>query len=375
MKRHIVLVSLLTATLVMVGLTVGWAQALGDNASRARAGLTNVLGARVAAMGGAAVAVPQDGTAFYWNPAALASQRNFRLTGSLGGSAAGLSAVDDLKDIVDIIDEASTGVAIDTGDFFTVRDIIIRNDGQTIRGEVGALGSLQWNGFAIGYWAIAGGDAGVDHTETAPGSERVDWDATAAGQASVGIAYGQGVSDRLDVGIAARNVWAGSGFSQGDARADGIDPDARTVANATYGAINDGADYDSAITVDLGLMYSASERVRYGLVGRNLTSPSFSGVPGFDGLDASVDLGYAYTTQDGGIFAVDLHNATAANGKGSSVAVGFAAPLGQDVQIRAGYGNGSPTLGLGLSIGGFALDLASALDWEDRVAISGSVAF
>lgn len=374
MKRHIVLVSLLTITLMVVGLTIGWAQVnLGENATRARAGMTNLLGTRATAMGGASVAVPEPGAALYWNPAALARERGFRLSGSLGGSAEGLGVIDDLEDIVDIIDDAQTGVDLSVDDFFTIRDIIIDSD--ILRGEVGLIGGLQYNNFALGYWIIAGGDAGVDHTEIAAGHERVDWNATAAGQASAGIGYGHSISEQLAVGATVRALWVGSAFSDGSAEATGIDEDARDFDEATYGDIRDGAEYDDTITVDLGLLYSPNERVHYGLVGRNLTGPSFTNVPGFDGLDVSIDLGYAHVWEDGGILAIDCHNVTDVNGKNSSIAVGLGAMLGRDVQFRTGYGAGTPTLGLGVSMGAFNLDLASALRWEDRVAISGSLVF
>ena len=376
MKRHITLVSLLTITVMVVGLTIGWAQVdLGQSAARARAGMTNLLGTRATGMGGASVAAPEPGAALYWNPAALARERGFRLSGSLGGSAEGLSAAEDLRDVVDIIDDAQTAVDIGIEDFFTIRDIIIRNDGETIRGEAGLLGGLQYNNFALGYWVMAGGDAGVNHTQIGSTDERVDWDATAAGQASAGVGYGHSLSEQLAVGVTVRQLWVGSGFSVGSAEARGIDEEARILVDAAYGEINDGAEYDDTITVDLGLLYSPDERVHYGLVGRNLTNPSFTGVPAFEDLDLSVDLGYAYTWDDGSIFAIDCHNVTEANGKNSSIAVGLGAMLGRDVQIRTGYGAGSPVLGLGLSMGSFDLDIASALRWEDRVAISGSIVF
>ncbi|MFW6156270.1 MAG: hypothetical protein ACOC7J_03035, partial [Armatimonadota bacterium] len=206
MKRHVTLVSLLVVALMVAGIAVGWAQ-LGENAQRARAGLTNVMGARTAGMGGAAIAAPEPGTALYWNPAALALQRGTRLYGSIGGSAEGIDTAEDLADVVEIIDDAPSNFEdLGEDDYFTIRDIIKGNEDQPIRGELGMMGSFEINNFALGYWVIAGGDAGVEYTDPAQNGdiESVSWEADAAGQGGAGIAYGKRLSDSLNVGVTAR---------------------------------------------------------------------------------------------------------------------------------------------------------------------------
>jgi hypothetical protein len=371
MKRHITTLCFLTIVLVLFGLTVCLAQGLGSNAQRARAGMTSILGARATAMGGAAVAVPEDGTALYWNPAAMASHRNTEIYGSIGGSAEGLDTAEDLGDVVDIIGDATEGgfEALDTDDWLTILDVIERNNGSVVRGSLGAIGSIEMNNFGLGYWIIAGGDAVVNK----PNDNQVNWNSAAVGQAGAGVGYGKSISDSVDVGVTARAAIFGIATANGNARDN--DP-ADDVVDATYtNAEND--DYDDDLTADLGLIYSPNENVHFGVVGRNLTQPSFDLAAPFGTveLDASFDIGYCYTDEKGGLFAVDVHNATSANDESSQLVVGAAAPLSDTCQFRFGYGDDQPTMGFGLELGGLQLDIASAIDWEDRVAVSGSWCF
>ncbi|MFW5868515.1 MAG: conjugal transfer protein TraF, partial [Armatimonadota bacterium] len=357
------------------GLSLSWAQqqlTLGDNAQRARAGLTNVLGIRAAGMGGTAIAAPESGTALYWNPAALASQRGFRIYGSIGGSAEGLDAAEDLMDVVEIIEDAEVNQTIALGDYFTIRDIVRRNSGEAIRGELGLLGSVEFSNFAIGYWAIGGGDAGVTYTRN--GTEEVDWNAGAVGQGGAGVAYGTNLSSRLDVGVTARMALAGIAEAAGEAQAT---LDANDIpTDAEYTEDDQYSENDDDFTVDIGLLYACSDQSKIGLVGRNLTEPSFD-LPNspFDKLEASVDLGYAWTSDEGEIFAIDIHNLTEANDSASSVSAGINKPLTDWLDFRFGYGHNEPTVGIGLDIGALQLDVASALTWEDRVGVAGSVSF
>ncbi len=356
------------------------AQQIQEGARRARATLTSVIGAQATAMGGAFVAVANDGTALYWNPAALARNRSTRLYGSLGGQSENLDTLDELLDVADILEKED---ALTVGEFNQIRNVAIRNDGSVVEGDVGAIGTLEHNNFAIGYWAIAGGNALLEHDavdvlqELPQGTETVNWDGDAIGQAGAGIAYGHRISDRWDVGLTARLAVLSLAVADGATTATTIPEPSVTLDNAHD------VDTDTTYTVDLGAMYSAGAHSRFGIVGRNLTNPGFDllleGAAGTmqveQEIDASVDVGYSYTADDGGVFAIDVHNLTEANGVGSSVAVGVSEPIADWLDVRFGYGNDAPTFGLGLHLGSVSIDVASALDWEDRVAIAGSVAF
>jgi hypothetical protein len=372
--------SIVVVALLVSGLSIGQAQQLQSAAQRARATLTSVVGAQATGMGGAFVAVANDGTALFWNPAALADHRNTRVYGAIGGQSDNIDTLDELLDVGDILEEED-GLTI--GEFNTIRNVARRNDGEVVQGDVGAIGTIEVNNFAVGYWAIAGGNSVLDYEQVVPlqgipaATETVDWDGDAVGQAGAGVAYGRSVSDRFDVGLTARLSALSVAVADGRATATTIPEPAVTLENAYD------VDTETDFTVDLGVMYATGPHNHFGLVGRNLTGPTFdmqlerpAGVMQIQQeIEASFDVGYSYMADDGGVFAVDVHNVTEANGVGSEIAVGISTPLADWLDARFGYGSDAPTFGLGLNLGSVQVDVASGLEWEDRVAISGSATF
>lgn len=340
-----------------------------ENAARVQATMSSVIGAAATGMGGAFVAVADDGTALYWNPAALADNSGFRIYGAVGGASQNIDTIQDLIDVADILGEEDE---LSEEDFDLIRDVAQRNDGVPVEGGIGAIGTIEFSQFALGYWAMAAGNGVLNYTQNI-GAEMVDWTADAAGQAGAGIGYGRNISGPWNVGVTARLSALSLGYADGNA-------EMQVVPNATVDSNNvTDSDTDTSYTVDLGVLYSADGRNRFGLVGRNLTSPSFdlelNAQQISAEIDPSVDLGFAHTTSDGSIIALDAHNVFEANDAGCELAVGISKPLCDIATLRLGYGNGTPTFGLGFTLGGFQLDLASALDWEDRVAIGASGAF
>ncbi|MBD3293067.1 MAG: hypothetical protein GF393_09095 [Armatimonadia bacterium] len=371
---------LLIAALLLCTAALACAQDLQPAAQRARATLSSVIGGQATGMGGAFVAVANDGTALYWNPAALAGRRNTRVYGAIGGQSDNIDTLDELLDVADILEEED-GLTVQ--EFNTIRDVARRNDGSVIEGDVGAIGTVEINNFAIGYWAIAGGNAVLDYEqmdalqEIPQVTESVDWDGDAVGQAGAGVAYGRSISTRWDLGITARLSALSVAAADGRATATTIPEPAVGLANAYD------VDTETTYTVDIGAMYRAGSHSQFGIVGRNLTSPSFdlmlerpSGVVEMQyEIEPSFDLGYSWMGDDGGVFAVDVHNVTEANDVGCEIAVGVSTPLADWLDARFGYGNDQPTFGLGLNFGSVNVDIASALNWEDRVAISGASTF
>ncbi len=375
MRLHRTFAAVFVAVLLVCGTVTSEAQLLQKRAARARGTVSSVLGAQATAMGGAFVAVANDGTALYWNPAALADHRNTRIYGAIGGASQNIDTAEDLADVVDILSEEDE---LSLEDFTTIRDVTIDAAGNVVEGDLGAIGAIEMNNFALGYWLMAGGSGQLQYEDSLPASERVDWDADAVGQAGAGVAYGRDISGNIDLGITARAAAFSVADAVGEATADYGQTTTVTLDNAHD------VDTDTSYTADIGLMYTAGSASRFGLVGRNLTSPSFdlelerpSGATEtyeYE-IEPSVDFGYAYTAEDGGIFAVDVHNITEANDLASEVAVGINEPLADWLDLRLGYGDDQPTFGLGLHLGSLQIDLASALTWEDRVGISGSATF
>jgi hypothetical protein len=336
--------------------------------------MSSVIGAAATGMGGAFVAVADDGTALYWNPAALADNSGFRIYGAVGGASQNIDTIQDLLDVADILGDEDE---LSEEDFDLIREVAERNSGIPVEGGIGAIGTLEFSQFALGYWAMAAGNGVLNYTQNI-GAEVVDWTADAAGQAGAGLGYGRNVSGPWNVGITARAAVLSLANAEGTAARPVVPNPVVTSDNVTD------SDADTSYTVDLGVLYSPDARNRFGLVGRNLTSPSFDlelddalGNPQQISaeIDPSVDLGFAHTASDGSIIAVDAHNIFEANDVGCEIAVGISKPLCDVVTLRLGYGNDAPTFGLGFDLGGFQLDLASTFDWEDRVAIGASGTF
>ncbi len=371
MDRSRLLVATLVAAMTLAFVTDAGAQ--GD-AARAQAGLSSVVGTMATGMGGAFVAVANDGTALYWNPAALASHRGIRLYTSFGGASENIDTVDELLDLADILEQDEGPLS--TGDFDIIRDVARRNDNVPVEGNAGFISAIELGNFALGTWIIGGVDAVLDYSSVADVSERVDFTAAGGAQGGAGLAYGRSLGPQWDVGVCGR--LAGMAVARGEGYASHVSGEEPTLVNPE----GDG-DTDTSFTVDVGVIYAPDDRSRWALVGRNVTNPSFDmSLEGTEGpttiemdLEPSVDAGYCYTAPDGAIIAVDVHNVTEANDVGSDLAVGMAVPLSSSASLRLGYGDGLPTLGLGLRLGGLRLEAASALDWKDRVALCGAIEF
>ena len=189
----------------------------------------------------------------------------------------------------------------------------------------------------------------------------------------VGIAYGHPVfGDRLGIGANVRYLRgiATSKFIRFDDIKSG-----RDLINELTDLSN--TETTNQVSVDLGLLLRLNDRLRFGVVGRNLTSPSFDVSAGSDyTLDPQVRVGLAMNVAPGWVMAADVdlteNETDALDGVKSRLAsVGTELQLGLSeghLALRAGAFSNlagelrdslTVTAGVGFRIWGLQLDLAA----------------
>lgn len=209
------------------------AVALLSCAAPARAQLFESVGTRAQGMGGAFVAVADDATASWWNPAGLATGAYFNA----------------------VIEKGTTTQPADPQPFDPA-------------GRLGTSGfAIAFPALGINYYrlqaagvtpitSIAGADDGRQPGE---GGRR----ARLLTVSQFGVTVGQSIGDHLVVGSTLKVVRGGVAVASIDAAGDGLDRAADLdVASRTTGDL------------DLGAMAKAG-RVRAGITVRNLTTPEF----------------------------------------------------------------------------------------------------
>ncbi len=368
MQKSIVPVIVIVAVLVAVSVFPAAAQ----TSKAALVGPKAGVGPRASAMGGAFVAVADDATALYWNPAGLALVDRWTFTGNVIGRAQNLDSVDDASDVYDIVTESSiTGLDFD----FVRRQVGVLADRPFV-GEVAAVGALAMPGWAVGGYGIAGVAAGLSTGVDANGNgnisaplpngatfedgEFVQVQGDGLWQHSEGIAMGRRLGERLTVGVGVRKMTMGYGDKNWKASVNvpvaGGPPD--FPAPVETGNISKVT--DSSTTADVGFLYTLTPQARAGLVARSLTSPDFTLGAGRVEADMVVDAGLAFFSEDGrATFAVDAHNLTEANDVACTVHLGYEyRPVGF-LTLRAGSAESTLTYGVGLNLGILTIDLAS----------------
>jgi len=360
-------VVLMTVALMVFACACVWGQGA---AGRARAGTTATIGTMAAGMGGAFVAVAEDATALYWNPAGLARQHGFSWYTTVGGETRNVDVLEELEDVADIV---SADELITSDEFQLIRDVAQRNSGRPVSLGAGLFTGLTLGSFGLGVYGMVGADGQFAYTSgaaAAPYDERVDWTGTAFGQGGAGIGYGRRMSDSLDVGVTVKQ--AGVYQAKDAAGYTGYNADEDEAEVVSEDVEGEG---DTALSLDLGMIYYGSGGGRWALVGRNLTGPSFTLGSETLELDPSFDIGYAVRTPDGDIVAIDLHNVTEANDANNDLAIGLRKRLTKRCDLRLGYSNHQPSLGMGLDLGFLNFGFAWAPDWKDRAVVSGALEF
>jgi len=362
MRKHVVLL------VVAVAVTAVVAPAYAEFYNKALAGTAIGVGARAIGMGDAYVAVAQDETALYWNPAGLSANTGFKWhTLSVGGAVDNIDVIDVLADVSDILkmDDTETLSASDFADLVkAARD----SSGKPVEIETSLLTSFALGPIALGgYSQIAG--TGQFDLDDLVNPTSVAAAADAKGLGAVGVGYGRRLNERLQVGVTVKQAYMYNYAIE------------KTFSsNGTITASTDISDHDTAITADVGLRYQAEENMAFGLVVRNVTSPTFSletgtGMESFE-VEPSVHFGLAAgNPKNGTTIAADIHNITESNDTGATVHIGVEQFVSRNLCLRAGVRNGQLTFGLGGKLGPIVLEIASASSYEDLFAASFSTDF
>lgn len=253
-----------------------------------RAWPQSTVGSRAAGMAGAFVAVADDATAVYWNPAGIA-------TGSF------VSAV------------------IDFG-----RGERAPKSPQTAAGQKDTVAFVGVSATAIGlaYFRLETyGTSTAEPVVTAPQSrEEVRRSVQALTTSTVGVSLLQSLTEHIVVGVTPK-------FIRGSARR-GVsgDLDVHDALDTAKGLDGPG---DGAFDVDAGAMVRAN-RFRFGVIARNLTTPSFDAGAGQDplALEREVRVGGAWGSGWSGLSRVivsvdgDLTSRATPSGDRRDVAAG-----------------------------------------------------
>lgn len=262
------------------------------------------LGTRALGMGGAFVAVADDATAAYWNPAGLSTGQFFSLVG----------------------DSTSTKRRRRPG----APDTPVSNGGGTIV-------ALSTNEIAFSYYRLH-----INHIDRQPapgalsGHDREDQTGEAILRSiythNVAVTGAQLAYPGVSLGTSLRYVYGSAGMSPGS---PGL-----SIGDLLQEAAEMPRRGQSRFDVDVGLMIGG-ENIRFGLAARNLLRPRLE-TPDGDSLrlDRQVRAGVGIRTIAGVLVAVDvdLTRAThdAADGVRRNVALGAEHWFGPSFGIRAG---------------------------------------
>ncbi len=377
---------LLAATVVAVLVLTMTTQVMAQEVTGPLSGAAVGMGARSAAMGGAFVAVADDATALYWNPAGLTENSGLSWTNSVVGRAKNLDVVDDAKDVYDIVKEMD----ITPGDFNFIRGQAQKLADKPVSGNVAGISSVGWRNIALGVYGIGSGGGALQY---APGTtvgtidgvdvqlgEKVEVQGSALWQYSTGGAVSRALSDQLAVGVTVRKMHLRYRAKRWKSEVVGT-PGSLSIQTTDTGTPTS---KDTATVVDLGLRYAVEPRVTMAAVVRNVTSPNFTlrdraglVVARYD-ADAVIDLGLALASEDGKrLLAFDIHNIGGRNDGSGSVHVGYERQIGSVLILRHGATQSTRTYGLGLDLGFLQLDLAAGTGHNDakQAGLSANLEF
>ncbi len=358
MRRHMLWLCLILAATVVVG--PAWAEFADAAVGNTALG----VGTRAIGMGDAFVAVADDVTALYWNPAGLADNTGFKWhTISIGGGVDNLDVIDELADVAYILD-MDGGEIVSPGDFNTILNAARNTGGQPIEVEGSLMTGFALGPLAIGAYAQSAGVAGL--TDVGGAGNQVNATANVLGFGAVGVGYGRQISRHLQMGVAVKQAVLAEARVQKSYQ-----------SNAPVVEIADDSDDDNALTADLGLRYKPEENMCFGLVVRNITSPDFTldlgaatGIVTRE-VKPSVHFGLAaFDPAEGLTFAADIHNLTAANNASPTVHFGLEKIVNSNLAVRAGLRDSQFTWGVTGSLGPLTLEIASAFDYNDMFAAS-----
>ena len=375
--------------------------------SMARAEQFSIIGSRALGMGGASVAAVNDATAVFWNPAALA---NFRRVDIRIPTEVGVFDHMGLKDtwsqINDIYDEALAG---NTAAAEQLKQLINNLDkpstGADIDVSTGLLISIPISKSAMAVSALGLGYAGLyptvdtlnQNTTNPAAPDYIANNHTAVTGIGIGtvqpaLSFATSFADKVFIGANAKMIYAETYVIS------------QIITSNDYHAFLDdlrkSGTKSSKASIDAGILYAPIESFRIGVVGRDLTSPSFPAAGIFAHKQPSGDVTLSAAPEQTEItfspqyragiawipfktFTIstdyDLtRNKTLTPGyKNQTAAVGVEKTFFSEyLSVRAGAFKNTAdssskavyTAGLGLRLSVLRVDVAGAYDFDERQA-------
>ncbi len=233
----------------------------------------NSVGPKAIGMGGAFVALSNDATAMYWNPAGLAGQST-----SVSAYFTGVMPLQTYEYAPAMIDLEGVKNVHSTGGLFGVY----------------ASGNMT---FGLGVYVPAGLGAefnGTDLVNLQQGNKK--WESK-IGVVAISPSFAFQVNDKFSIGVAA-NIYYGM-FDLSRPQKLPIptpttaNPNAVTIVNSQYTEESTGVGFGATI----GLMYDISEQLTIGASFRTSTAVSMEGDAVIDNADFPIDLGTLVDTK------------------------------------------------------------------------------
>ncbi len=346
-----------------------------------------IVGPRAVGMGGAGVAVTTDSLATYWNPAGLAMSKDIDIR--IQGSAQAIDRADTLNTLEQIQD-------IDTSDIS--QGNIDRLQGllnQLNNGSVSALGSAglyfkgyfgeHFFGMNVSVVGTSGLYAPVPLGASASGTDViVNGTLRANGLAAeqISFSYAYAFADKkLAIGVTPK-VMQGVAYSSAVGVFEAGDNEFEFRSDLGKPEIS------TQFGLDAGAVYRPVSWFRIGIVGKDLTEPTFDAPGGQEfKLNPQVRGGLAVNPYDSLTIAFDgditsnktlvpdLKSQVLSFGAEQTLLSVLALRLGVLKNVQDAKSKLTPTAGLGLKIAAFQLDLAGGYDFNQQGALlSGSLA-
>jgi hypothetical protein len=346
------------------------------------------VGTRQVGMGGAGVAATVDATAGYWNPAALAMSKkgDIRLQGSVGAVDRG-DFFDRIKEI-NQFNFSDTSAANQARLQYLVNEINKPTTNLSGTGSGGFYLKANFGEHAIGFnvsdIASGGGFVRTPASVTGtPGNQTVNGqfglNGLEARQAAISYAYA--FADRMfSIGITGKYI-QGAAYT-GTTNISGARDDIQIFDDLGRAKIT------SALSIDLGAMYRPASWLRFGIVAKDVTAPTFDAPNGEKfKLDPQVRAGMAVNPYSSLTLSADVDitsNKTLTPGvKSQILSLGAEQTiLSELLSFRVGAFKNMqdpqtpfiPTAGFGLRLLALRIDIAGGYDFRDQAALaSGSL--
>ena len=344
-----------------------------------------IVGPRAVGMGGAGVAVTTDSLATYWNPAGLAMSQtvDIRLQGTVQGIDR-LGVIDTVKEINDLNKNNPANLSRAQG----LADKI-NQPGATVSG-IGA-GGLYFKG----YWGNSAFGFNVSDVATSGGFVKTPISVTGTGPFQVNGQFAVR-------GLEARQAAFSYAYAFAD-RTFAIGATVKAIQGAAYTGLldvnraNDSdnikdsfgkAKLSTAVSVDVGAVFRPTSWLRVGVVGKDLTAPTFDAPDGSQfKLDPQARGGIAINPDSSLTLTFDgdiTSNKTLVPGLKSRVLSAGAEQtiLGDFLALRIGVlknvedakSTFTPTAGFGIRFFALRIDVGGGYDFREQQALaSGSI--